>query len=304
MTAALSLADWLRLAAQRLAVAPGWQAPGLADVSPRREAEWLLCAVLDRDLAWLLTWPDKVLAGEELARAEGWLARRCAGEPLAYLAGRRDFWSLPLRVTPATLVPRPDTERLVELALERLTEDGSALDLGTGSGAIALALASERPCARITALDRSAEALAVARSNGEVLGLPVRWLESDWFAAVAGERYALIVSNPPYIAEDDPHLASLGREPLSALVAGESGLADLRHLVAEAPAHLLAGGWLLLEHGHAQADAVRALLALRGFGAVQSWQDLGGQDRVTGGQWPGNMAEAGGTLPAPEGLSC
>ena len=293
--AAVTVGGWLDQAADRLARAPAWQAPGL-DAAPRREAQWLLAAVLGRSLTWLLTWPDKALAGDELDRAGDWLTRRCAGEPLAYISGRHEFWSLPLRVTPATLVPRPDTERLVEVALARLAPDGRALDLGTGSGAIALALASERPQARVTALERSPEALAVARGNGEALGLPVRWLESDWFAAVTGEVFDLVVSNPPYIAADDPHMPALAHEPRAALVAGDDGLADLRHLVGAAPGHIAIGGWLLLEHGCAQAGAVRALLRARGFVQVASWQDLGGQDRVSGGQWLGEpgLPQAGG----------
>lgn len=284
MAPALTVAAWLKAAAVTLAAAPDWRMRGV-EAAPRREAEWLLAAVLDRSLTWLLTWPETVLTLAQQQQADAWLQRRCAGEPLAYLTGRREFWSLSLRVTPATLVPRPDTERLVEVALTCLPATGRVLDLGTGSGAIALALASECPQARVTAVDRSAEALAVARGNGEALGLPVRWLESDWFAAVTGETFELIVSNPPYIDGADMHLAALRHEPLAALVAGEAGLADLHHLVMTAPAHLVAGGWLLLEHGHEQAPAVRAALVARGFTQVQSWQDMGGQDRVTGGQW-------------------
>lgn len=284
----MTVADWLREAAVRLAAAPAWQ--DAASAAPRREAEWLLAELLGRDLTWLLTWPEHMLDAVQQAQAEDWLARRCAGEPLAYLAGRREFWSLPLVVTPETLVPRPDTERLVELALQRLPVDVAqdVLDLGTGSGAIALALARERPLANVTAVDRSAGALAVAARNGEALGLRVRWLQSDWFAALGQEKFHLLVSNPPYIAEDDPHLAGLTHEPLSALVAGEGGLADLRHLVATAPRHLREGGWLLLEHGHDQAAAVRALLVASGYAEVASWQDYGGNDRVSGGRRPGD----------------
>ncbi|PRD35820.1 UNVERIFIED_CONTAM: prmC [Trichonephila clavipes] len=276
--------DWLRRAASRLADAPAWRS-GSDDV-PGREASWLLAAVLGRDLAWLMTWPERRLSDAELARADDWLARRCAGEPLAYLRGEHEFWSLPLRVTPATLVPRPDTERLVEVVLSCLPPAARVLDLGTGSGAIALALAHERRDAEVTAVDRSAEALAVARGNGERLELPVRWLHGDWFAPVAGERFHVVASNPPYISDDDPHLAVLAHEPSTALVAADDGLADLRHLASTAPAHLLPGGWLLLEHGFAQAAAVRAALVAAGFTQVRSWQDLAGQDRVSGGCLP------------------
>lgn len=283
----MTIADWLRQAAQAFSEKAGWRAAGV-DASPRREAEWLLAEALGRDLAWLLTWPERDLTEAEQARADAWLQRRLAGEPLAYLTGVQPFWTLSLRVTPATLIPRPDTERLVELALARLPHAPCrVLDLGTGSGAIALALASERPLAQVTACDRSEAALAVARGNGEALGLPLRWLQGDWFAPVAGERFDLVVSNPPYIRADDEHLAALTHEPLTALVAADDGLADLRRLADDAPRHLVAGGWLLLEHGHDQGHAVRAVLTARGYVEVATWQDHGGQDRVSGGCRPG-----------------
>lgn len=283
------LAEWLAAAEARFAVDNAWRIPGVDDQSPRREAQWLLAAVLGQSLAWLMTWPERELTPAQEVQAETWLARRLKGEPLALLRGEQEFWSLSLRVTPDTLVPRPDTERLVEVALSHLsaTDTADMLDLGTGSGAIALALAHALPQARITAVDRSRPALAIAQANGERLGLPVRWLHSDWFSALAGEQFQIIVSNPPYLAEDDPHLAHVCHEPRSALVAGEQGLADLLHLVREAPRHLRDKGWLLLEHGATQAEAVRAALLRGGFVSVQTWQDLAGQDRVSGGQWPG-----------------
>lgn len=287
----LTVADWLRHAAGHLALAPAWQGPDSAP-SPRREAEWLLAAVLDRDLAWLLTWPEQVLTVADRQRAEDWLQQRQQGVPLAYLTGVREFWSLPLRVTRDTLVPRPDSERLVEVALVccPALPGVRVLDLGTGSGALALAIRHERPDAEVTAIERGTAALAVARDNGERLGLPVRWLLGDWFAPVAGERFDIVLSNPPYLAPDDAHLMTLAHEPRSALVAAEAGLADLRHLVVSAPAALRAGGWLLLEHGADQAANVRGLLTDTGYAAVQTWQDLGGCDRVSGGQWPGGEA--------------
>ena len=283
------MSQWLHAAEAQLAAQPLWRIPGVDEQSPRREAQWLLAAVVEQNLAWLLTWPERELSHEHHHQADAWLARRLLGEPLALLRGEQEFWSLNLRVTPDTLVPRADTERLVEVALSCLTATDavSVLDLGTGSGAVALALARALPLAQVTAVDRSQPALAVAQDNGERLGLPVRWLHSDWFSALAGEQFLIIVSNPPYLADDDPHLSHVRHEPLSALVAGEQGMADLLHLVREAPRYLLDTGWLLLEHGATQAAAVRAALFQCGFVQVQTWQDLSGLDRVSGGQWPG-----------------
>jgi release factor glutamine methyltransferase len=214
------------------------------------------------------------------------LARRRAGEPVAYLTGYREFWSLPLQVNAAVLVPRPDTETLVEQALAAIpaTADFAILDLGTGSGAIALALASERPRARVTATDRSPEALDVARANAVALGLErVRFVQGDWFAAVPGERFEVIVCNPPYVAAADPHLRHLGAEPLAALSPGPSGLEAYAVIVPAAAAHLAPHGRLLLEHGADQAHDVKNLLECNGFHDVTSHPDLSGTLRVTQG---------------------
>ena len=283
----LTLAQWLHAAEAALAAQPLWRIPGVDEQSPRREAQWLLAAVLEQNLAWLLTWPERELSHEQQHRADAWLARRLLGEPLALMRGDQDFWSLNLCVSADTLVPRADTERRAGVALSCLPADTAVavLDLGTGSGAVALALASALPQAHITAVDRSRPALVIAQDNGQRLGLPVRWLHSDWFSALAGELFQVIVSNPPYLADNDPHLLHVRHEPLSALVAAEQGMADLLHLVREAPRYLLDNGWLLLEHGATQAGAVREALFLCGFARVQTWQDLSGLDRVSGGQW-------------------
>ncbi len=257
----------------------------------RRDAEVLLGHCLGRPRSWLFTWPEAEVPAEPAARYRNLLARRRGGEPVAYLVGERDFWSLSLRVTGATLVPRPDTETLVSWALElALPDEARVLDAGTGSGAIALALASERPRWRVTAVDRDPAALAVAAGNAQRLGLErVRFLVSDWFAALGGERFDLVVANPPYLAADDPHLAgpALAHEPAQALVAGPTGLEDLATLAAMAPAHLADGGWLLLEHGCDQAEAVRGLLAGAGFDAVATRRDLAGLERASGGRHAG-----------------
>ncbi|MAS65791.1 peptide chain release factor N(5)-glutamine methyltransferase [Halopseudomonas aestusnigri] len=257
----------------------------------RLDAELLLCHAIGKPRTYLRTWPERRPDAEQLRRFEQLLSQRRSGVPIAYLLGEQGFWSLQLEVSESTLIPRPDTERLVEVALE-LGPQGAAevLDLGTGTGAIALALAAERPDWQLTGVDRVAEAVALARRNAERLRIGNACFEqSDWFTALAGRRFDLIVSNPPYIAADDPHLqqGDVRFEPGSALVSGADGLDDIRTLVQLAPAHLQATGWLLFEHGWQQADAVAQLLRDRGFEQVQSWRDLGGQQRVTGGQWRG-----------------
>ncbi|MGN6519443.1 MAG: peptide chain release factor N(5)-glutamine methyltransferase [Dokdonella sp.] len=255
----------------------------------RGEAELLLAHVLGRTRAWLFAWPEHEAGAEQADAFERLVEARCAGAPVAYLLGRRGFWSFDLAVSPAVLIPRPETELLVELALERVPagEDCALADLGTGSGAIALALAHERPHARVVATDASAAALAVAHTNAQRLGIGnVRFVHGDWYAPLDASRFALVVSNPPYIAADDPHLArgDLRHEPLSALASGHDGLDAIRAIVADAPAHLLPQGWLLIEHGFEQGEAVRALFAQRGFTEVHSVRDVAGHERVTLGR--------------------
>jgi release factor glutamine methyltransferase len=254
----------------------------------RLDAQLILAHLFDRPRAWLLAHDDDVLEADQAERLHALLIRRAAGEPLAYVIGRAEFRGLDLMVSPAVLVPRPETEVLVEWALELLRADtaGEVVDLGTGSGAIALALQRERPRAHITATDASADALAVARANAARHAAAVAFLQGDWWAPLAGQRFALAVSNPPYIAGDDLHLLALTHEPRRALTPEGDGLAALRRIVDQAPAHLQPGAWLLLEHGHDQGDAVRQLLAQRGFAATSTRADLAGLARCSGGCWP------------------
>ena len=258
--------------------------------TPRLDAELLLAQALGKSRGYLHTWPEREPEAPQLERYQAALARRRSGEPVAYILGRQGFWSLDLDVASHTLIPRPDTELLVETALALLPATPlQVLDLGTGTGAIALALACERPAWQVTGVDRVPEAVALAQGNGTRLQLAnARFAESCWFSALAGQRFQLIVSNPPYIAAADPHLSQgdVRFEPSSALVAGIDGLDDIRLIIEQAPEHLLAGGWLLLEHGFDQAEAVRELLAQRGFAAVDSRRDLGGHQRISLGQWP------------------
>ena len=241
----------------------------------------------DAGRAWLLAHDTDAMDEAVHAQFIALCQRRLAGEPVAYLTGRKEFYGLPLQVDARVLDPRPDTETLVDWALEVIAPLASprVVDLGTGSGAIALALQSQRTDAQVLAVDASTDALAVARANAERLGVPVQFQPANWLAGVEGS-FDAIVSNPPYIPSADPHLAALTHEPLQALASGADGLEDIRTIVVQAPTHLRPGGWLLLEHGYDQAQAVQALLAARGFAQVQSRNDLAGIARCTGGQWP------------------
>jgi len=282
---------------------PG-QAPTVSDLLAqarragvdRLDAQLMLGRLLQQPRAWLIAHDDHALEPALAQNFSTQLAERARGVPLAYLLGEREFHGLMLRVTPDVLVPRPDTEVLVDWALELLVglDHGASVaghsmqptvaDLGTGSGAIALALKHVRPSALVCAVERSPAALAVARSNGQRLGLPVEWLQGDWFTPLADRRFDLIVSNPPYIDGADAHLAALHAEPIAALTPGLDGLLALRVLARDAPPHLQPGGWLLLEHGHDQGAAVRSLLQAAGLEQVQTRRDLGGRERCTAGR--------------------
>jgi len=254
------------------------------------EASRLWADVLDKNPASERLYLDQPLSAADLARLNAALQRRATGEPLAYITGRWWFWDLELEVAPCTLIPRPDTELLVEQALAlALPANAKVLDLGTGTGAIALTLASQRPDWQVTAVDFSGDAVALAERNRCRLQLNnARVLQSDWYQAVAGQRFDLIISNPPYIDVTDPHLqqGDVRYEPLSALVAAEDGLADIRLICANAPAHLLPAGWLYLEHGHQQHEAVQQILRQAGFTEVSSRRDYGGNWRISGGCGP------------------
>jgi release factor glutamine methyltransferase len=254
----------------------------------RLDAQLLLAHVLARPRAWLYAHDDAAIDAAQVLTWRGLLARRAAGEPVAYLIGRKEFHGLTLQVDKRVLVPRPETELLVDWALDRLTDAATShprvVDLGTGSGAVALAVKAAWPQADVLATDVSEDALAVARANADALGLPLATCRGAWWDALDGERFDLVLSNPPYIAGGDPHLPALRHEPALALTPGGDGLDALRIIVAGAAVHLRAGGWLLLEHGYDQADAVQALLREHGFDAIETRCDLAGQPRCTGGR--------------------
>lgn len=262
-----------------------------ASATAQLDAEILLAELLQKNRTWLYTWPDKPLSPEQWLQFQQWITERQQGQPVAYLIGYREFWGLKLKVSPDTLIPRPDTELLVELALQQLAQQPSATvaDLGTGTGAIALALASEQPDWQITAADFKTEVVALAEHNRQQLQLNnVTVIQSDWCQALPEQHFDLIVSNPPYIEQDDPHLqqGDVRFEPLSALTSGVDGLEDIRRLVQECQRCLKPSGWLMLEHGYNQAHAVQQILLNAGYQQVHSAQDLSGHDRVTLGCCP------------------
>jgi release factor glutamine methyltransferase len=247
-----------------------------------REARLLLAAATGFSEASVLAYPERELPRETVERYREFIERRAKGEPVAYILGRKEFYGLELSVNPAVLIPRPETELLVDLALQR--DFSSVVDLGTGSGAIALALKRQRPKARVVAVEASAAALVVAQRNAVKHGLQIEWRHGRWLEPLAGERFDLILANPPYVAEADPHLRDLGFEPRGALVSGGDGLDAIREIVREAPRHLSPGGWLLLEHGMGQDGAVRALLSGAGLEEVDSCPDLARIPRVAAGK--------------------
>jgi len=278
MTVAARLADAAgRLAAQL----------GLSQGEARLEARILASHVLMVETVWLLAHDTDTLGTAQAAALEAIVCRRLTGEPVAYILGAREFYGRWFRVGPATLIPRPETEHLIDAALARAPVNARVLDIGAGSGCIAISLKLERPDLRLTSVDISPAALAVARDNGARLCAEVEWLESDLFDTLAGRTFGLIVANPPYVAEADPHL-TLGDcrfEPYAALASGPDGLDAIRAIIRQAPAYLLAGGWLLLEHGWEQGTAVARLLAEAGFGDLFMDRDLAGQARVSGGRY-------------------
>lgn len=267
-----------------------WLSQQLPPDEASREAELMLCRATGLTRAQLRTYPERSVNNIQQAQLTAWIKRRLQDEPLAYIFGDTEFYGLTLSVTPDTLIPRQDTELLVDAALELIPERApwKVLDMGTGSGAIAIAIAHHRPTTQVTALDASAATLAIAQDNACALRLPdIRFIHSNWFSALSHQHFDLIVSNPPYIAEHDPHLqaTSLPYEPISALTSGVDGLNDIRLLVTQATQHLNPDGWLLLEHGYDQGATVRQLMTAAGFSAIATHRDYGNNDRITLGQF-------------------
>ncbi|WP_137671520.1 peptide chain release factor N(5)-glutamine methyltransferase [Agarivorans sp. Toyoura001] len=276
-----------------IAQAQEWAKQALAGgESPKIDAKVILQHVLQCEQTYLLTWPERTLTTGQWQNYQQLVAKRLAGEPVAYIVGSREFWSLALKVSPATLIPRPDTEVLVEQSLKKLLNhaDTKIVDLGTGTGAIALALASELPQASVYASDLRDEAAALAKENAALLKLAnVEVRQGSWFAPFSEQKFDMVVSNPPYIDPQDPHLSQgdVRFEPSSALTAKQHGLADIQHIVEHAPSYLKSDGWLMLEHGFDQKTAVQQLLIQAGFKDVFTEQDYGGMDRVSGGRFSG-----------------
>ncbi|MDP5254230.1 MULTISPECIES: peptide chain release factor N(5)-glutamine methyltransferase [unclassified Vibrio] len=279
MTDEITVESWLAKAREQL------HCHGIASAS--LDAAVLLCHALQKPRSYLFTWPDKALTEPEYIQAQALLTRRLAGEPIAYIVGLREFWSLPLKVSPTTLIPRPDTEKLVEVALSVIKNgalSGPVLDLGTGTGAIALAIASECPSLSVTGVDVRPEAVELAQQNGLALSIHnAQFCTSHWFSELTGKKFALIVSNPPYIDENDPHLSQgdVRFEPLSALVAKDQGMADIKHIISAAKPFLLPGGGVVFEHGFEQGKLVRDFFLNQGYTDVETIQDDAGLDRVT-----------------------
>lgn len=272
------------------AIAAGASLLAPSSDSAKLDAQVLLLHILQKPRSYLFTWPDKTLTSEQQLTFEHFCKRRLNGEPVAHITGQREFWSLPLEVNATTLIPRPDTETLVEQALAMaVPESAKVLDLGTGTGAIALALGSEMPNWQITAVDRVADAVALASRNQQRLAIHnVQVKQSNWFSALKNQQFNLIVTNPPYIEQDDKHLneGDVRFEPLSALVAEEAGMADIKQIITQSRDYLLSSGYLLIEHGFEQGEAVRNLFNQMAFINVKTVKDLGNNDRVTLAQWP------------------